>query len=139
MRVLGRNRRDIFEFYDGSQKRRVDPLVILDSLQDHEFDVDTDLEKAISGDVEANRRLVSMVRDVFGIKQYEDGGLTHLECSDNVFEKYMTFIHELKKKRNVLPMPPEPTVSESSETTSTMPHESDSSSTKDEQTNDEPS
>lgn len=129
--------RDIFQYHDGVRRRYGDPLVLYRGLASHAaINLAEDMARLLDGGdagVEAHQRIVSAVRDVFGVPAYGDRqpGLTERETID-LFWEFADFIEVLKKNSSPLPTSPpatEPPPSPPLESTSDTPDSSDSTST----------
>lgn len=77
--------RQIFFYWDGKSQRTADPIVLFRGLLIHpDFNREKDFGLLESGDdvlcTEAMERISHVVRDVFGIPLFDDGGLTVAEC-----------------------------------------------------------
>ena len=139
-RLLSRRagpRRDIFVYHDGARERRADPMVLWERLRtDPECDLAIVLPASARGEPEAMREHEAFIRRVFDIPLYDpeaDTGLPILELHD-LFARFMAYMEDLKKKRDLRPIKSPPSASRSSETpgTSTTPPAADSCSTADE-------
>ena len=132
--------RDIFEFWDGSQQRHVDPLPVWYKLWEQE-DIDTVLKRAGANELEAVTELVGIARDIFSIAPFDattGAGLTDMETME-LLMKYLDFTGELKKKHGPLPIPGQKSAPQPSSETSTTPPDAESSSNPPESPNVEPS
>jgi hypothetical protein len=125
--------RNVFPFFDGKVTRKVDPLMILDRITTSGFDMQEDMQAVLNDDEDATRKFMKMVRQVFNVRQYEDGGLTNLECSD-MFDEFVTFIYELKKKRGLTQKPQQRSESKSSDQSTTPPDSGSTSTPKESKT-----
>jgi hypothetical protein len=107
-------KRGIFRFWDGRKYVRVDPLLALDKLvSDPDMDLVRDFKLSEEGNMEATKRLVAGAERAFGMKGYEEGGLTITEAV-SVLSEFILWMHELKKKVDSIPMPSQPSDSTSS-------------------------
>jgi hypothetical protein len=123
----GQPKRDIFRFFDGQQWRSIDPLAAYYIMVSHsECDAAHDLPALVRDDFQTPQeawetvaRVQTMIRDMFGLKPFEQGGLTHFEA-DDLLGEFLAYIDRVKKKRNRLPQ----------SSRSTAPTSSDNSTTK---------
>jgi hypothetical protein len=132
--------RDIFEFWDGNQTRRVDPLPIWHTIWQTE-DIEGLLKRAgDSREAEAVVELTQLARMWFCVPPYQDGvgGLTELEA-ERLLDRFFAYCMELKKKHGPLPMPWRIQANWISSAQSTTPPAADSSSSPSESPVDEPS
>lgn len=130
--IVGGDDRCIFRFYDGQRMRAVDPLVTYRLLDGHaEFNWLSDpklIERPSDGDPlldrakdEAMQKCVAAVREAFGLPVFDGRrGLTETECYALLLE-FTMYVGAVKKKHDTLPISPEPTGSESSEPSTTLP------------------
>ncbi len=93
--------RKIYEFWDGERTRRVDPMEIWMSLQEHEdFLIDKTPQDADNDDPEAQKLLCKATQEAFGIKPYhfngKEVGLTMVETM-NLYSEYCNWLDGLKK------------------------------------------
>lgn len=99
-----RSERDIFTFWDGKEERSLDPLPIWRALWGHPLDLETEMKFAWGEKVdqktkdESFGKVLDIVRDVFELKRFEEGGLTERETND-VLVSYFSFMEDLKKKQ----------------------------------------
>lgn len=113
-RWLFNRNRFIFVYWNGQKIIKGDPMVFWRALQQHEDYREDDfkliqvegLRNAIFG------KLAGVVRNVFGIKTAEDGGLTELECLD-VLRSYIEYSGFQKKSGEGMPTLPTTTEPES--------------------------
>ena len=83
---LFNRQRYVYRFWDGSRTRVADPLACYRDLLAHEeFRMD-DLKLLSSPSLmpDKAKTLAKAYRDVFKVKQVEDGGLTDVECVHNL-------------------------------------------------------
>lgn len=136
------SRRDIFVYHDGTRERRADPMVLWERIRtDPECDLRSVLPASARGEPAAMREHEEFVRRVFDVPVYDaetDCGLPILELHA-LFARYMAYMEDLKKKRDLRPIRSPPTDSGSSATPpdSTTPPASDSCLTADESSDDE--
>lgn len=95
--------RDIFEFWDGTETRRVDPLQIWYRLWQLE-DIEATMQRAANNEMEAVQEVIVATRGLFDLKPLESNGLTEIEVQ-TLLMKYLDYANELKKKHGPLPMP----------------------------------
>ena len=101
-----RQRRDIFQYWDGTKKRRIDPAIPWKKLwADPDCNVERDFPAADAGDQEAWDRVQSMACRMFDLTAWNEDtpGLTQEEIN-GVLADYMVFMAALKKKRERLRM-----------------------------------
>lgn len=132
-----RRDRDIFTFWDGERQRQVDPLPAWFAMSnDPECHPVSDCPKADAGDRQATCNIVGMVRRMFSIKTFDEGGLTEYELS-MLFSEFMAFVAGQKKKREHFRTQWVLSVGESQDE-STTERDSESSSTQSESSSEEP-
>ena len=91
--------REIYEYFDGIQKRQADPLVLYRKILENDHcNLRDDLAAMADGDWEALDRIIRLIRETFGIKPLEEGGLTQYEC-DELLGDFLHYITIVKKKR----------------------------------------
>ena len=95
--------RDIFEFWDGIETRRVDPLPIWYRLWQIE-EIETLLKRAANNEMEAVFEVIAHTRELFELKELADDGLTQIEVQE-LLMAFLDFANLLKKKHGPLPMP----------------------------------
>ena len=91
--------RMIFKFWDGEKIREIDPMVLYGRLGDvsTELDVAIKLSRSASKDSrQGHREVVQLLSKIFGVKSFEEGGLTESELLD-VFISFMEWVDRLKK------------------------------------------
>jgi len=117
-RLLGREDRGIFRYWDGFKQRAIDPVLAYRQLMnDQECQLFSDVATArnpklqdgsamypIEEVLAAEDRHRALTRKVFGLKEWNENqhGLT-LDETDDVLNKFFVYCDELKKKRNRLP------------------------------------
>ena len=117
--------RKIYRYWDGVTEVHADPMTLYQKFMDVAPALRTAGKIARSpskGASEAQRQMVSLVREIFTVKSYEEGGLTYLESLD-LIEHFMVFCDTLKKNTPRTPTPPE------TESPSTGPFREESSPT----------
>ena len=132
--------RDIFEFWDGSENRRVDPLPLWYEIWQTE-DILGLLKRAANNEAESAIELVQLGRKWFSVSTYDPetgNGLTELEVR-NLLTRYFEYCQELKKKVGLLPIPWQIQAQAISSAQSTTPPAAESSSSPSESPSDEPS
>jgi hypothetical protein len=132
--------RDIFEFWDGNEMRRIDPLPVWYKLWQTE-DIESILKRAENLEAEAVEELAAITREVFGVEVYDpetETGLTCLETKQLFFD-YLVYCQELKKKVGPLPIPWRIQAQWISSAQSTTPPAAESSSSQSGSPSDEPS
>lgn len=115
-------RLDVFEFHDGTRRRRADPLAAYVALRSHpEFDwtrhptiAGEELTDANGKDFSSLRTTVAAVRGVFAVPAFEAGGLTDFDCL-GLLERFETYCDGVKKNASPTPISPPPTASPSSD------------------------
>ena len=76
-----RPKREIFPYFDGKKKRRIDPIVAYRALKDDpKFNLELHPALVDEGDVEAIGITAAAIRSAFGVKDYAAGGLAEQEC-----------------------------------------------------------
>lgn len=102
----------IYRYHDGERDRRGDPLELLRRLTGREgLSLEVDAKLATGATPEAPKalgRLVDAVRDVFGVKSLDQGGMTEAECLGLLFH-FMQYIAEVQRDFSPLPTSPPPT------------------------------
>lgn len=112
LRAFGRDHRGIFWFWDGRRWQGVDPLPAARLLlTDPDFSWEqtatlTDDEDSAT-QAEAIGICAAAARRAFGIKSYEESGLTETECC-RVLWFFGTYLGSLKKNGSGQPISPEP-------------------------------
>jgi hypothetical protein len=106
-RILNRHRL-LFQFWDGRQFRRVDPFTLLRKLLNTDkFDPDDDLKKLKIPDAklvcDKIGHIAEGVREIFGVKPLENGGLTELECV-NLLMEFSAYLDRVKKNGGPMPI-----------------------------------
>ena len=91
----------LFRYWDGVRFVRADPFVLMRRLlTSGEFDPDSDLKKLELPDpklvVKTLENISSAVRNIFDIPQFQDGGLSELECV-NLLKTFIEWADQLKK------------------------------------------
>lgn len=122
--------RDIFEYWDGTRTRRMDPMKAdLAYLEDEEFRPDVHPKLANEGDVDAQRVIIRATCRVFGVVEYDGSkGLTIAELLA-LYSTFGDYLEQLEKKTEHLATSPPPTESTSSTSSEpTTPATSDSGS-----------
>jgi len=123
--------RSIFTFWDGSQKRVVDPLTVWRALRaDKNFDPERDLEGIRQDDEESLMVTLAAVRGAFSVRSFENGGLTEAETLA-LLAAFVSYIGEVKKNISPPPtsLPPTESGPSPGETESITKPNSDSTST----------
>lgn len=107
--------RRVFQYYDGSQFRRIDPIQAAMALQaDPQFDWSKDPGLMIGGDAAATDRTVNAVRKAFDVKTFEHGGLT-IEEVVGLLVTFREYLVRQKKSGSGWLISPRSTRSESTE------------------------
>lgn len=130
-RALSRSR-SIFQFFDGSRLRRIDPAVAIRQLdRDPDFDWENDPPLIEFGDEKALARTVAAVHRVFGTRPMTEAGDTGLTETETVelLVSFVLYLDQQKKSGRGLLILPGRTASESSAASSTTKPNSDSGST----------
>lgn len=118
-----RNRLGIFQFFDGTRTRRVDPMAVQRALFNHPrfaWDthpvlIDVDDPKV---SLEALEITADAVRTAFELPGIEAGGLTETECV-NLLASFVAYLNDLKKSTGTTPNSPAVTEPKPSETSPT--------------------
>jgi len=124
----------IYSYFDGQKLVRVDPLVYYRRVMDKgpELDLDIKLANSPSKASEKGRLgVLTKIRSIFGVKPFEEGGLTESETTD-LLDHFLLYCESLKKNSNPTPIPPTATsapTASSSPVPSPTPNTSDSGST----------
>lgn len=132
--------RDIFEYWDGIQCRKVDPLPVWYAFWEI-GEIRGIMDKAANGEAEATRELTQAARDLFAVQPYnpaQNVGLTELEVQ-KLLMKFLEWCNHLKKKHGLLPLPWEMLAPSISSDPSTMPPDAESSSSQPPSPTEEPS
>lgn len=131
---LAARRRNVFEFWDGSRKRRIDPMVAIRRIKEHpEFDWAT-TPKLIDSTVdayamEAYALTADAVCKAFGVKLFDgETGLTEAECVA-LLTQFVSWLTVTKKKVSSSPISSPPTESDTPSGKSPTPNRSGSGST----------
>lgn len=98
--------REIFRYHDGIVWRAEDPFEINARLEGDEEcpDYRTTYKGVERGELETTAEFEALLRRVFGILPFKQGGLTAMECF-SLFGDWIDFCLGLKKKYGMLPMP----------------------------------
>lgn len=121
-----RNDRLLFGYWDGSQQRRIDPLVAWRGIHNHpDCNWVADMRMAANPLLKdgssfypveevraAEDRLLALIRDVFGVREWQEDqpGLT-IDETNELLGNFIQYVADLKKKRNPSPTPPAPSES----------------------------
>lgn len=113
MSLCGRDPRGIFWFWDGRRWRGVDPIATTRLLlTDPEFSWEETPLLTNDDDpvvvTEALQACAAAARRAFGIKPFEEGGLTEAECCRILFA-FRDYLGDLKKNGSGPQTSPEPT------------------------------
>lgn len=113
--ILGQDPRGLFRFYDGRGWRLVDPLVMARGFWTHStFDWDETPRLLQSGNssiqLQAFRLIACAVRDVFGVRELSEGGLSEQECLD-LLCSFREYLGDVKKNGSLFPTSVESTES----------------------------
>jgi hypothetical protein len=139
----------IFEYWDGEQTQKGDPLELhLALMAEKSINLKSDWTMAFSEVASASdmgaaavadsvKRLVASIRTVFNIKPLKDGGLSYHECL-LLLAEFLLMIHSLKKNTNPLPTSLKPMAPASLDESSPTRNSSGSGSTGGESTAGEP-
>lgn len=102
-------RRAIFRYFDGQRQRGIDPLAATRAFHQHPtFNLERHLPGLDEGDAESIELTVKAMRDIFGIKPWEQGGLTEAETL-NVLRDFDVYLDLVKKNGSPLPTLPNAT------------------------------
>lgn len=113
-----RGRREIYEFWDGTQTRRIDPYQALIKLVGTGVIEPEMAARADSGDMDAIAATVEACNEVFSVKPFDPQageGLTVGERME-LLGHFLDYLERIKKKRSLPPTPSQPTDSGSSAT-----------------------
>lgn len=99
-RALNRHRL-LFRYWDGSRFISSDPFVLLRKLTNTDkFDMEADLKMLSVHDVKIITQKVGYIaegiREIFGLKNFESGGLSELECVQLLL-MFRDFLEGVKK------------------------------------------
>lgn len=134
-----RDKREIFEYWDGQSTRRADPLLLWrNMLSSTTCSAERDLPaafgfgeegKAVEYDAESESRVLALTLELFEITAYSEDNPTGLTIAERLelLTSFLQYMGELKKKHSfslTLPVPSDPKSSDES----TTQHESESSS-----------
>jgi hypothetical protein len=95
----------IYSFHDGSKVVRADPLELYRKLMAVGPELNVDMKVSVSPSKDAPRaheNVVKKVREVFGVKPLEEGGLTELEAIQ-LLDHFLTFCGFVKKNSSQPP------------------------------------
>lgn len=99
----------IYHYWDGQRMVSVDPMELFKKLIDvaPKVYVDAKVVKFGMKDAPAKQKeLIESVRGMFGIKPYDQGGLTETESME-LFYHFLEFTERIKKNSSQSPMPQE--------------------------------
>jgi hypothetical protein len=97
--------RKIFSYFTGKGTVQADPMVLFKRVADKGQDIDTDKRvsqyidrngQQLAGAREAHENLMSNLRWVFSVEEFDKGGLTEAEVV-SLFDCFMSYCEELKK------------------------------------------
>lgn len=126
--------RMIYKYFDGQQLNRVDPIVLWMKVEEAlpEISISIKISNSPSkGAAKAHKDLIHKIQEVFGLKPFDQGGLTEAECV-GLLNHFMDYTNAIKKKANRTATSPgetSPSTASSSEGSQPTPNSSDSSST----------
>ncbi len=89
----------IFQYWDGQKTIIADPLVLYRKIGEKGPEIDTEIKLAQSPSksaVQGHIGAVTKIREIFGVKPVEEGGLTEIE-SINLLESFVSWCHDVKK------------------------------------------
>ena len=99
----------IFTYFDGSTTlMKADPMVLYRRVMDIAPSLSVDISVARSQHKDADKAYLSMldhIRKVFGVKKFEEGGLTEPETVA-LFDKFNAYCEEVQKKTKNLATSP---------------------------------
>ena len=103
--------RKLFELYDGTRTRRIDPIQAHIEFQLHPDFNWNDGELLGAGDPETTKRYARAACDVFGLTQWDDLTQTGMTVPELIatLESFLEFCEDLKKNTSVGPILPQPT------------------------------
>ena len=139
--LFRRQPRNIFRYHDGTNQRSIDPLVAWDSLWTDLDGLAIALPEATRGNQESQQIVEQIVARAFGLAIFDPAtnrGLTKIEVQQ-LLDRYLNWMADLKKKTAQLPMPWRPTGLGFSAKQSPTKPDADSCSTSSESNSGEPS
>lgn len=89
----------IYSYFDGERQVRADPMELYKRVMavGPELDIDMKVSRSPSKDApKAHSEMIAKVRDIFGLKPFEQGGLTQLEAL-RLLDHFMNFCGVQKK------------------------------------------
>jgi hypothetical protein len=110
-------RRRIYRFFDGKRWRSIDPMVPFRTLAQHErFDWEKTPQELAAAQQIGDKTLffqsasntVDAIRQGFGLKPFDQGGLTEFECVDLLL-RFQEWLNVLKKNTSTPQISMEPT------------------------------
>lgn len=94
--------RKIYTYWDGEKEVKADPLILYKEVSSNWASISVDISVARSpmkGNVTAHNNLVKVLRRIFSIKPFEEGGLTEQELFD-LFDHFLIYSEVIKKNSN---------------------------------------
>lgn len=91
--------RFIYHYWDGQKDISADPLVLYKKVMEcsHEIAIDSKVALSQSKDaLKAHDSLLENIRKIFGVKRYEEGGLTETE-TDDLLNNFLLYADNVKK------------------------------------------
>ncbi len=110
--------REIYSYFDGQSVRRADPVALYKKVMEKgpELSIDIKLSNSIHKDAgKGQENALVKIRDIFGLKSFEEGGLTEWEAAE-LLDNFLEYCETLKK--NSSPSAMSSNSSEGSPTTS---------------------
>ncbi len=117
--------RELFDYWDGTQQRKADPLACWRKIYNHEtYRHDTHPLLMDEGDQEAIEIVLAMVREVFDVEEWDgESGLTQGETID-LFIDFLEYLDSVKKNTSPIATQPPPTASTSPTSNGQTPSDS---------------
>ena len=132
----------IYKYFNGESLVLADPLQLYKKVMHCGAELSVDLKVSASQSkaaAQGHDKAVAKIRDVFGLKPFDQGGLSELECLD-LLDHFLYFCDHIKKKSNPLRTMSTPSVglNGTSETAPITPSTSDSGSAEKEPSTEKP-
>lgn len=106
--VYSTTERAIYRYTDGSKMVTADPLVLVRKLMEIQPELAVDIKVAHSpskDNLKAHVEMIAKLRNLFGVKPIEDGGLTESQLLD-LFNHFLEYIDAVKKNSPNSATPP---------------------------------
>lgn len=129
----------IYSYWDGKEERRVDPMSVYKKMMEVGQEISTARKVARSPSKDARKmhdRMIELIRGVFDVTPYEEGGLSETETTD-LLDHYLIYLEWVKKNSGMSTTTPEetspstPSPTSASEEDPTFSNTSDSGSSDD--------